>query len=81
MFASAITDIATLIAAISAAIVAIIAAIRSTQTHHEVKTLNAKTIGALAGEQETRRIDAKPLNQRTRDDQQHLLDVPPEAHQ
>lgn len=79
MFASTISDVATLIAAIGVAIPAIIAAVRSSQTHKEVKTLNAKTIGVLAGEQETRRIDAKPLEARTPDDQRHLLDVPPEV--
>lgn len=48
------------------------------QVHGEVKTLNAKTIGTLAGEQETRRIVGKAPEDRTFSDQQHLHDVPPE---
>lgn len=67
----------TLIAAISTAIVAIVNAIKTQQVHSEVKTLNAKTIGVLAGETETRRIEAKPVETRTYDEVQHLHDVPP----
>lgn len=50
----------------------------ATLTHSEVRTLNAKTIGELAGEQETRRIIDKPIDERTPGDQRHLLDIPPE---
>lgn len=78
MIATATSDIALLIGSLLTGIAAVIAAIRSTQTHSEVKTMNAKTLGVLAGEQETRRIVEKPLDERTREDQIHLLDVPPE---
>jgi hypothetical protein len=71
-------DLAIVITAAGAAVTSTIAAWRSTQTHKEVKTLNAKTIGVLAGEQETRRISDKPLEERTPEDQRHLLDIPPE---
>jgi hypothetical protein len=73
------TGIALVIAALGVAIPSIIAAINATRAHNEVKTLNAKTVGVLAGEQETRRIAHKPLDERTPSDQRHLLDVPPEA--
>jgi len=78
MVGSTIGDLTLLIPVLSAAIASIIAAWKSTQTHHEVKTLNAKTIGVLAGEEETRRIEKKPLEDRTSSDQRHLLDIPPE---
>lgn len=51
----------------------------ATGTQAEVTTLNAKTIGVLAGEQETRRIIEKPVDDRTVQDLRHLLDVPPES--
>jgi ABC-type lipopolysaccharide export system ATPase subunit len=60
-----------------AAIFAGIAALRAKEVRSEVKTLNAKTIGVLAGEQETRRIVDIPAADRTFSDQQHLHDVPP----
>jgi hypothetical protein len=78
-------EIAVVIAAFATATVAIVGAvfsgiamIRAGQVHKEVRTLNAKTIGVLAGETETRRIVDKDPNKRTPDDQRHLLDVPPE---
>lgn len=73
-----VSDWVPLIIALGTAGASLIAAWRATQTHGEVKTLNAKTLGVLAGEQETRRIVDKPVSELTRDDQQHLLDVPPE---
>jgi outer membrane murein-binding lipoprotein Lpp len=83
--ATAAQDIAIVIGAIAAGVAVVagavfsgIAAMRSTQAHNEVRTLNTKTIGVLAGEDETRRIVQKDPLDRTFSDQQHLQDVPPE---
>lgn len=87
-----VQDIIVVIGAATSAVVTIIGAIfagmaafritgvshKVAEVHDEVKTLNAKTIGVLAGEMETRRIVEKPPEDRTFADQQHLHDVPPE---
>lgn len=76
MIAVSVADLVTLISAVTAAVVAIIGALRGNQVHRELRTLNSKSIGALAGEDETRRIRDVPVEDRTPGEQRHLLDVP-----
>lgn len=65
-------DILTLIAATSAAIVSIITAWNTTRVRHEVRTMNEQTIGQLAANQETRRIEVIPQADRTAREDRHM---------
>lgn len=67
-----VADILTLIAATSAAIVSIITAWNTTRVRHEVRTMNEQTIGQLAANQETRRIEVIPKGDRTAREDRHM---------
>lgn len=67
-----VADVLTLIAATSAAIVSIITAWNTTRVRHEVRTMNEQTIGQLASNQETRRIDHIPQAERTAREDRHM---------
>ena len=86
MFGLDVAGLVTLISASSAAIVAIITAwhqrdlpkdakqnvANTSQTLHEVKTMNELTIGQLGEAAETRRIQEKPPEDRTTREGRHV---------
>lgn len=43
--------------------------------HHEVKTMNAQSIAEIADADETRRIEAIPLDDRTKIERSHMRSV------
>ena len=71
-------DLATLVTAIGAAIAGVVAAWRATQARNETRTNNDKTIGRLASDDETRRVEAVPNAERTAAEQHHLDTSPRE---
>lgn len=87
MYASTIIDLALLVTAIAALVGAVASVISASigrknrdtirEVHTEVKTMNGVSMGALADNAETRRIEEKPKEKRTSADWQHLSDVPP----
>lgn len=47
--------------------------------HDEVRTLNESTLGELGANIETRRVEDIPHDKRTKQEQRHLDDSPPDA--
>ncbi len=66
-----VTAVATLIAALTNTVVA-------TRARRENRTYNETTVGMLAAEGETRRIEKIPHAKRTAKEQRHLDDAPPD---
>lgn len=59
-------------------VVAVIQLRATNRVHKEVRTLNEGTIGSFAAEDETRRIEALPRDQRSPTEQRHIDQAPPQ---
>jgi hypothetical protein len=77
MDAATIAATAAIITAISTPLVAVFLGVRLSSVHSELKTLNEGTVGTFTADNETRRIELTPHDERTPTEQRHLDTAPP----
>lgn len=77
MDAATIAAVGAVLTAVTTPIGFVLVAMIQSRVHHELKTLNEGTVGSFAAENETRRIEAIPHDERTATEERHMASAPP----